>query len=110
MKRLASSQWNSLNFEHIEKGNLLLAQLHIQSGKFAQAREILDTILSHNAGSWRALELKGLTFEHEKNAPESLKIYQLAWDASSQNNPAIGFRYFIMINFFHHLKLHVHKT
>ena len=81
-----------MNFEHIEKGHLLLAQLHIQSGKFVQAREVLDTILSHNKGSWRALELKGLALEHEKDAIGSLKNYQEAWEASSQNNPAIGFR------------------
>lgn len=69
-----------------------MAQLHIQSGKAQQAREVLDIILNHNAGSWRAMELKGITFELDKDMKNALIMYQQGWEASCKNNPAIGFR------------------
>ena len=69
-----------------------MAQLHIQAGKGQQAREVLDTILTHNLGSWRAMELKGITYELDRDMKNALIMYQKGWEASHKNNPAIGFR------------------
>ena len=46
-----------------------------------------------DSGSWRALELRGQTFEMEKDVQKAIDHYRLAWKASYGNNPAIGYRY-----------------
>ena len=38
------------------------------------------------------MELRGITFEMEKNHEEATKSFEYAWKMCSQNNPAIGFR------------------
>ena len=107
LKRLSNSKWTSFNFEHLEKGYLILGELHnlsppiinyfqaglhLQNGKASLARDACDVVLKQNLGSWRALELKGISYEMERDEVNSIQFFKQAWEKSYGNNPAIGYR------------------
>ena len=108
LKRLSNSKWTSFNFEHLEKGYLILgkplslifsplylpplAGLHLQNGKASLARDACDVVLKQNSGSWRALELKGISYEMERDEVNTIQFFKQAWEKSYGNNPAIGYR------------------
>jgi len=89
---VVSTPWNMKVAKHLEKARLLLGQELINAGKPGKAREELEKILEKNRGCWRAMELRGITFEMEKNHEEATKSFEYAWKMCSHNNPAIGFR------------------
>ena len=84
---LLGEYWTSIVFISVRLGQEL-----INSGKPAKAREELEKILEKNRGCWRAMELRGITFEMEKNYEEAMKSFEYGWKMCSRNNPAIGFR------------------
>lgn len=66
LKRIAKATWLVEEAEYLERCWLLLADLHVQSGKNESAVELLRRVLLHNQSCYRAHELLGLIAEKDQ--------------------------------------------
>lgn len=48
LKRLTRMEWNDANADYLENACLLLADMYINMGKYAQVDKLLDSCIRHN--------------------------------------------------------------
>ncbi|XP_048367165.1 tetratricopeptide repeat protein 21A [Sphaerodactylus townsendi] len=92
LKRLSKAAWSLTDAEELEKGWILLADIHCTNGKYDLATELLDRCLRYNKSCSKAYECLGFIAEKEKAYREAAANYEFAWKYSNQSNPAVGFK------------------
>ncbi|CAI9719675.1 repeat 21B-like [Octopus vulgaris] len=92
LKRIVKLNWTCENAEIMEKSWLLLADIHIQSGKYDMAQELLKKCLTHNKSCCKAYEYSGFIMEKEQSHKDAAEYYEKAWIHGRKNNPVIGYK------------------
>ncbi|KAJ8668598.1 hypothetical protein QAD02_010261 [Eretmocerus hayati] len=92
LKRVSKNTWTFEDAEYLERCWLLLAEIHVQSGKFELAGELLRRVVQHNATCVRAHELWGLVAEKEQAWREAASRYGLAWRYGGKLKLNIGYK------------------
>ncbi|XP_048030804.1 tetratricopeptide repeat protein 21A isoform X1 [Megalobrama amblycephala] len=92
LKRLTRMEWNDANADYLENACLLLADMYINMGKYAQVDKLLDSCIRHNESCSKAYEYHGFMMENEQRYIDAALQYELAWKHSNRVDPAIGFR------------------
>ncbi|CAD5116982.1 DgyrCDS5817 [Dimorphilus gyrociliatus] len=92
LKRIAKAPWNMEDAEALERSWLLLADMHIQTGKHDLAVELLKKVIQYNASCAKAYEYLGHVMEKEQSYEDAANNYEQAWKYSHENNPNIGFK------------------
>jgi tetratricopeptide repeat protein 21B len=76
----------------MEKGYLLLSSIHIESGKYDLAQDLLKRALNVNKSCCRAWELMGLIYEKEQSYRDASDCYEQAWRLMDSADPGVGFK------------------
>ncbi|XP_077159811.1 tetratricopeptide repeat protein 21A isoform X2 [Paroedura picta] len=92
LKRLSKVPWSLTDAEELEKGWILLADLHCANEKYEHAADLLNRCLRYNKSCSKAYECLGFIAEKEKAYKDAAANYELAWKYSNQANPAVGFK------------------
>ncbi|XP_060776687.1 tetratricopeptide repeat protein 21B [Neoarius graeffei] len=92
LKRISKMQWTPGIAEDFEKSCLLLADMYIKTGKYANAEKLLDDCIRHNKSCSKAYEYKGFIMENDQRYKDAAEQYELAWKYSYCIDPAIGYR------------------
>nr|XP_056713559.1 tetratricopeptide repeat protein 21A [Euleptes europaea] len=92
LKRLSKAPWSLTDAEELEKGWILMADIHCTNGKYDHAAELLNRCLRYNKSCSKAYECLGFIAEKEKAYRNAAANYEFAWKYSNQSNPAVGFK------------------
>ncbi|XP_060104278.1 tetratricopeptide repeat protein 21A [Heteronotia binoei] len=92
LKRLSKVTWTLTDAEELERGWILLADIHCTNGKYDHAADLLNRCLRYNKSCSKAYECLGFIAEKEKAYKDAAGNYELAWKYSNQANPAVGFK------------------
>lgn len=90
LKTVNTKDWNFDDANYLEKCWLLLADIYISQNKNEQAIVFLETVLRYNCNSLKAFELYGYMKEKEQKYVEAYKMYEKAFLATKERNPAFG--------------------
>ncbi len=61
---------------------------YIQEGKFKEAQNLLEEVVSRDASRWRSINALGVVYAMNGNLNKALEYYNIALDVS-KNNPAV---------------------
>jgi len=92
LKRVAKAPFTQEEAEEFERGWLLLADIHIQGGKYDLAQDLLKKCLTANKSCCRAWELMGLIYEKEQSYRDAADCYENAWRLVNESAPDIGYK------------------
>ncbi|KAI9362925.1 hypothetical protein DFJ73DRAFT_542372 [Zopfochytrium polystomum] len=92
LKRIAKMDWTVEFADDFERGWLLLADVHIQGGKYDLATELLKRCISQNKSCAKAWEYLGFIMEKEAAYKDAAEHYNNAWKLERETNPAMGFK------------------
>ncbi|KAL2085404.1 hypothetical protein ACEWY4_018724 [Coilia grayii] len=92
LKRLSKVEWAEDVADDLERGQLLLADMYIGSGKYDIATKLAKLCLSRNKSCCKALEYLGYIAESEHSYRDAAEYYAEAWRLSYRVNPTIGYR------------------
>ncbi|KAJ3318719.1 Tetratricopeptide repeat protein 21B [Blyttiomyces sp. JEL0837] len=92
LKRIAKMDWTPEFADDFEKSWLLLADIHIQGGKFDLATDLLKKALEQNKSCAKAWEYMGYIMEKEASYKDAAEHYESAWKLERASNPAMGFK------------------
>ena len=92
LKRIQKMPYQVDEAEQFERAWLLLAQVHIEAGKYDLAQELCRKALKFNKSSAQAWEFMGLIMEKELSYADAAANYENAWKFSSEANPQIGYK------------------
>ncbi|KAK9829513.1 hypothetical protein WJX72_006291 [[Myrmecia] bisecta] len=92
LKRIQKIKYLPDQADDCERAWLLLADIHIQGGKFDLAQELCKKCLKHNASCAKAWESLGAILEREQAYKDAAEQYEHAWRHESEASPAIGYK------------------
>ncbi|KAJ1556724.1 Tetratricopeptide repeat protein 21B, partial [Cladochytrium tenue] len=92
LKRIAKMDWEPEFADDFERSWLLLADIHIQGGKYDLATELLKRALAQNQSCAKAWEYLGLIMEKEASYRDAADHYDRAWRLDRESNPATGYK------------------
>lgn len=92
LKRIQKMPYSVKHAENFERAWLLLAQVHIEGGKYDLAQELCRRALKYNKSSAQAWEYMGLVMEKELSYADAAEHYENAWKYSSQASPQVGYK------------------
>ncbi|KAI8811767.1 Tetratricopeptide repeat protein 21A [Cladochytrium replicatum] len=92
LKRISKLEWSPDFADQFERSWLLLADIHIQGGKFDLATELLKRALQYNKSCTKAWEYMGYIMEKEASYRDAAEHYENAWMFEQDTNPAIGYK------------------
>jgi len=92
LKRVAKMQYNAEEADDFEKSWLLLADIHIQGGKFDLAQEMCKKCLKYNKSCAKAWEGMGQIMEREQSYRDAADHYEMAWKFENEASPSVGYR------------------
>lgn len=84
LKRVAKMPYNSAEGDEFERSWLLLADIHIQGGKFDLAQEMCKKCLKYNKSCAKAWEGMGQIMEREQSYRDAAEHYEMAWKYEHQ--------------------------
>ena len=84
--------------EEFERSWLLLADIHIQGGKFDLAQDLCQKALKYNKSCAKAWEFMGAVMEREQSYKDAAEHYEKAWKHENQASAQVGwFRLFVLV-------------
>ncbi|KAJ3117392.1 Tetratricopeptide repeat protein 21B [Phlyctochytrium bullatum] len=92
LKRVAKMEWVQEFESDFEKAWLLLADIHIQGGKYDLATELLKKVLAQNKSCAKAWEYLGFIMEKEASYKDAAENYENSWKLERESNPSIGYK------------------
>lgn len=92
LKRISKMDWTVELADEFESSWLLLADIHIQGGKFDLATELLKKAIAQNKSCAKAWEYMGYIMEKEASYKDAADHYESAWKLERESNPAMGFK------------------
>ena len=92
LKRVAKMQFNAAEADDFEKSWLLLADIHIQGGKFDLAQEMCKKCLKYNKSYSKAWEGMGQIMEREQSYRDAADHYEMAWKYENEMSASGGYR------------------
>jgi len=92
LKRIAKMTYNIAEAEEFERAWLMLADIHIQGGKFDLAQEVCKKCLKYNKSCSKAWEYMGQIMEREQSYRDAAEHYENAWRYEAEATPAVGYR------------------
>ncbi|KAJ3123687.1 Tetratricopeptide repeat protein 21B [Physocladia obscura] len=92
LKRIVKMDWNAKWADHYERAWLLLADIHIQGGKYDLATDLLKRCLTKNKSCSKAYEYLGYIMEKEASYKDAADSYNQAWKLERESNASIGFK------------------
>jgi len=92
LKNILKMNWTSEYAEEFEGGWLLLADIHIGSGKHDLAQEPLKKAVTQNKSCSKAWEYMGHIWEKDQAYVNAVEFYEYAWTYSNQKNMGIGYK------------------
>ena len=91
LKNILKMNWRSEYADEFEGGWLLLADIHIGSGKHDLAQEPLKKCVTQNKSCSKAWEYMGHIWEKDQAYVNAVEFYEYAWTYSNQKNMGIGY-------------------
>lgn len=91
-KRLLKLPHDSELLDDFAAAHLLLADVHIEAGKYDQASEELKAALQLDASCARAYEYLGAIAEREVRYAEASDAYERAWRLESEASAPVGYK------------------
>ncbi|KAJ3065894.1 Tetratricopeptide repeat protein 21B [Podochytrium sp. JEL0797] len=92
LKRIVKMDWSVQYADDFERAWLLLADIHIQGGKYDLATDLLKRCLSQNKSCSKAFEYLGYIMEKEASYTDAADSYTSAWKLERESNASIGFK------------------
>ncbi|KAI8612411.1 hypothetical protein BC830DRAFT_1231247 [Chytriomyces sp. MP71] len=92
LKRIVKMDWNVQYADDFERAWLLLADIHIQGGKYDLATDLLKRCLAQNKSCSKAFEYLGYIMEKEASYKDAADSYTNAWKLERESNASIGFK------------------
>ncbi|KAI9346469.1 hypothetical protein BDR26DRAFT_855632 [Obelidium mucronatum] len=92
LKRIVKMEWSIQYADDFERAWLLLADIHIQGGKYDLATDLLKRCLAQNKSCSKAFEYLGYIMEKEASYKDAAESYISAWKLERESNAAIGFK------------------
>ncbi|KAJ3030267.1 UNVERIFIED_CONTAM: Tetratricopeptide repeat protein 21B [Siphonaria sp. JEL0065] len=92
LKRIVKMEWTVQYADDFERAWLLLADIHIQGGKYDLATDLLKRCLAQNKSCSKAYEYLGYIMEKEASYKDAADSYTSAWKLERESNAAIGFK------------------
>ncbi|KAG1671374.1 hypothetical protein FOA52_002984 [Chlamydomonas sp. UWO 241] len=92
LKRVQKVPYKPDEHEEFEKSWLLLADIHIQGGKFDLAQDLCQKALKYNKSCARAWEYMGAVMEREQSYKDAADHYEQAWKHESMASAAVGYK------------------
>ncbi|KAJ3246801.1 Tetratricopeptide repeat protein 21B [Chytriomyces hyalinus] len=92
LKRIVKMDWNVQHSDDFERAWLLLADIHIQGGKYDLATDLLKRCLAQNKSCSKAYEYMGYIMEKEASYKDAAESYTSAWKLERESNATIGFK------------------
>jgi len=92
LKRLQKIPYKPDEAEEFERGWLLLADIHIQGGKFDLAQDLCQRCLKYNKSCAKAWEILGQVMEREQAFKDAAEHYERAWKHENQARPQVGYK------------------
>lgn len=92
VKRLLKLPFDSELTDEWVSAHLLMADIHIESGKYDQAAESLNAVLTLDASCARAYEYLGAIAEREVRYAEAAELYERAWKYENEASAPVGYK------------------
>lgn len=91
-KRVLKLPFDSELVDEFAAAHLLLADIHIEAGKYDQASEELKAALELDASCARAYEYLGAIAEREVRYAEAADAYEHAWRLENEASAPVGYK------------------
>eukprot|EP00798_Chlamydomonas_sp_ICE-L_P019308 gene19309-25961_t len=92
LKRVQKIQYKSVEADEFERSWLLLADIHIQGGKFDLAQDLCKKCLKYNKSCAKAWEYMGAIMEREQAYKDAAEHYEAAWKHENQASAVVGYK------------------
>mmetsp|Transcript_26569 Transcript_26569/g.85194 ORF Transcript_26569/g.85194 Transcript_26569/m.85194 type:complete len:150 (+) Transcript_26569:142-591(+) len=92
LKRIHKMQYNAEEADEFERSWLLLADIHIQGGKFDLAQEMCKKCLKYNKSCAKAWEYLGQVMEREQAYKDAAEHYENAWKFENEVSATVGYK------------------
>lgn len=92
LKRVAKMAYNVDEADEFEKSWLMLAEVHIQAGKFDLAHEMCVRCIKYNKSCARAWEHMGAIMEREQSYANAAENYENAWKHDNEAVSRVGYK------------------
>ncbi|KAL6760145.1 intraflagellar transport protein [Haematococcus lacustris] len=92
LKRVQKISYKPDEAQEFERAWLLLADIHIQGGKFDLAQDLCQKCLKYNKSCAKAWEYLGSIMEREQAYKDAAEHYEAAWKHESQASAAVGYK------------------
>jgi tetratricopeptide repeat protein 21B len=92
LKRIQKIQYKADEAEEFERAWLLLADIHIQGGKFDLAHDLCQRCLKYNKSCAKAWEIMGAIMEREQAYKDAADHYEKAWKYENQASAQVGYK------------------
>ncbi|PNH02041.1 Tetratricopeptide repeat protein 21B, partial [Tetrabaena socialis] len=92
LKRVQKIQYKPDEAEEFERSWLLLADIHIQGGKYDLAQDLCQKCLKYNKSCAKAWEIMGQIMEREQAYKDAADHYENAWKHENQASAQVGFK------------------
>uniref|UniRef100_A0A7S0S5T6 Tetratricopeptide repeat-like domain-containing protein n=1 Tax=Chlamydomonas leiostraca TaxID=1034604 RepID=A0A7S0S5T6_9CHLO len=92
LKRVQKIAYKPDEADEFERAWLLLADIHIQGGKFDLAQDLCQKCLKYNKSCAKAWEHMGAIMEREQAYKDAAEHYEKAWKHENQASAAVGFK------------------
>ncbi|GMH34337.1 hypothetical protein BSKO_02171 [Bryopsis sp. KO-2023] len=92
LKRVQKLKYRMDEAEDFERSWLLLADIHIQGGKFDLAQDLCKKCLKYNKSCAKAWEYMGQIMEREQAYQDAANHYQSAWKFENEASAQVGYK------------------
>jgi len=92
LKRVQKIPYKPDEAEEFERSWLLLADIHIQGGKFDLAQDLCQKCLKYNKSCAKAWEYMGAIMEREQSYKDAADHYEKAWKHENQASAQVGYK------------------
>ncbi|EFJ52945.1 hypothetical protein VOLCADRAFT_78980 [Volvox carteri f. nagariensis] len=92
LKRVQKIQYKPDEAEEFERSWLLLADIHIQGGKYDLAQDLCQKCLKYNKSCAKAWEIMGQIMEKEQAYKDAADHYENAWKHENQASAQVGYK------------------
>ncbi|MEW5298948.1 MAG: hypothetical protein WDW36_002017 [Sanguina aurantia] len=92
LKRVQKVQYKPDEAEEFERSWLLLADIHIQGGKYDLAQDLCQKCLKYNKSCAKAWEIMGEVMEREQAYKDAAEHYENAWKHENQASGQVGYK------------------
>ncbi|VDD93632.1 unnamed protein product [Enterobius vermicularis] len=92
LKKVLDRNWTIAEADVLEKCWVMLADIYIAQNKTDQATSVLRTLLRYNESSVKGFECMGKVHEQGQRWSDAAANYEMAWQLTNRQQPAIGFK------------------